>query len=252
MKLNMKVTAMVAALSLCLYGCAGGGTGSGDSVDVEGVNPKLQQENATFFSSSGAKACLGGALVGAAACLASNSKNKLACALVAAFAGCAVAMTGNYLLDNLRANYKNLEDQLDATKEQVQEDVNKAKNMASTYDEILADDEKEIAQINKNIKNGSATKAQLAAKADEMDKNLKYMQANQKTLNEHLSAYKEAKNGLVQGKGGVGYNNKQDAEKKLAELESRIAMLEKEQNDLLAKEAEYTAKIAGIRSTANS
>ena len=60
-----------------------------DYEDSEGVDENLTKEDASFFSKSGAVACATGAVVGILACL--NAKDKLACAIAAGAAGCAVA-----------------------------------------------------------------------------------------------------------------------------------------------------------------
>lgn len=61
-------------------------------------------------------------------------------------------MTGNYMLDKLRANYSNLEDQLDATKAKVQDSLKSTQSLQASVNETLASDEAEIQQIEMALK----------------------------------------------------------------------------------------------------
>lgn len=105
------------------------------------------------------------------------------------------------MLDKLRANYSNLEDQLDATKAKVQDSLKSTQSLQASVNETLASDEAEIEQIENGIKDGTKTKADLEKKADEMSKNLAYMQERLKADKENLQAQTDALQGLKDGKG---------------------------------------------------
>ena len=166
MSFKNKFTAAAVAISLALAGtgCSSSGGFSLGGSDSN-VNPELKKDEPSFFSKSGAVACVGGAALAGLSCLLLKKDKKALC-LAAAAAGCAVGMTGNYMLDKLRANYSNLEDQLDATKAKVQDSLKSTQSLQASVNETLASDEAEIQQIENGIKDGTKTKADLEKKAD--------------------------------------------------------------------------------------
>lgn len=223
MSFKNKFTAVSVAISLALAGtgCSSSGGLSFGGSDSN-VNPELKKDEPSFFSKSGAAACAGGALLAGVSCLLLKKDEKAVC-LAAAAAGCAVAMTGNYMLDKLRANYSNLEDQLDATKAKVQDSLKSTESLKSSVNDTLVADENEIKQIEAGIKDGSRTKADLEKKADEMTKNLAYMQERLNADKENLKAQTDALEGLKEGKGGVGAIDTDNAIAKQKALEDKIA-----------------------------
>ena len=202
------------ALSVFVSGCASTGSGS--------VNPNLKKDEPKFFSKSGGTACLIGASIAGLACLGIKDDNKASACLIAATAGCAAAMTANYMLDKTRANYHNLEDQLDASKKQVQDSINSTTTLKETSEQTLADDQAEVERIKSNIKAGTASKADLEKKLSDMEANLAYMRKRLDSDKSTLNEYKSLRDSLNNGEGGKPATNSRDAQRKSEELENSI------------------------------
>lgn len=249
MKIVKGLAILSVAVSVCISGCLSNTPNDNllkkNEVTSEGVNEKLTKDEASFFSKSGAVACATGAAVGLLACL--NAKDKLACAIAAGAAGCAVAMTGNYVLDKVRANYKTTEEQLDATKELVEKDLNKTKNLHTGVQQTMKDDQAELAQLQKDIKAGKKTQADLDNKLAQMDKNMEFIRKNVDKAQEQLTAYKEASETLNKEAAQKGPNS--IAAKKAQELNKTIADQEAELASLLNAAADYATSVDHVRKT---
>ncbi len=212
------------ALSVFVTGCASTGSGS--------VNPNLKKDEPKFFSKSGGGACLIGATIAGLACLGIKDDNKASACLIAATAGCAAAMTANYMLDKTRANYHNLEDQLDASKKQVQDSINSTRTLKETSEQTLADDRAEVENIKSKIKAGTASKADLEKKLSDMEANLAYMRKRLDSDKSTLNEYKSLRDSLNNGEGGKPAVNNRDAQRKAEELDAEIARLEQSIEEL--------------------
>lgn len=251
MSFKTKFTAVTVAISLSLTGtgCSSSGGFSLGGSDSN-VNPELKKDEPSFFSKSGAAACAGGAALAGLSCLLLKKDKKAVC-LAAAAAGCAVAMTGNYMLDKLRADYSNLEDQLDATKAKVQDSLNSTQSLKTSVDDTLAADENEIKQIEAGINDGTKTKADLEKKADEMAKNLAYMQERLNADKENVKAQTDALEGLKEGKGGVGALDTDNAIAKQKALEEKIAQTNESISALEGAIENYSEKTLAVKSKVN-
>ena len=184
------------AISVFTTGCASSSSGS--------VNPSLKKDEPKFFSKSGGSACL-----------------------IAATAGCAAGMTANYMLDKTRADYHNLEDQLDASKKQVQDSINSTKTLKATSEQTLEEDRAEIEKLKAQIKNGTASKDALERKLADMQANLDYMKNRLDSDKSTLAEYKSLRDSLNNGEGGKPALNNMDAQRKSEELDAKIDELER-------------------------
>ncbi|NLK85335.1 MAG: hypothetical protein GX278_05245 [Aeromonadales bacterium] len=240
MRIKTTLTAVALGLTVMLNGCSSTG---GESADLDKVSPTLKKDNAVFFSQSGAGACAVGALTGVAACLLSDVDDKIACALIAAFGGCAVAMTANYALDKIRSDYHNLEDQLDATKDIVQKDLDTTKNLEANVNETLKGDEEEVARIEQNIKDGKMNVSALEKKAEEMENNNNFIKTNIAVAQQHLSDYKKAAEEFR----SISSNGTQEQKEKQIELDAKVEETQNTINSLLESSAAYAANTAHVK-----
>lgn len=250
MKFNMTVSSMALALSLTLSGCSTGVFGGSSEPELEdGVNPKLQTEEASFFSKSGAGACALGAATGVLVALLSGKKNA-GNLVVGAAAGCAVAMAGNYALDKYRENYGTQEEQLDAILADVTANNQKTESMLKNNKEVMEADLAEAKQIEKDIKAGKAQSQALAAKAEEMDKNIAYVKKNLTAAMNNMSALIESRNAIASGKGGKSAVSYKDAQAKLNDLDAQIKISRNNIDSLTADLNNYTSSAALYREKA--
>ncbi len=238
LKFNAICVSMAAAIFLS--GCAtsqGGGS----------VNPNLKKDEPAFFSQSGGTACLLGASIAGLACMGIKDDNKLAACLAVAAAGCAAGMTANYMLDKTRANYHNLEDQLAASKAQVEKSIASTQTLKNTSEQTLADDKAEIESIKSNTAAGEQRTKALNKKLADMDANLKYMQERLDSDRSMLKEYKNLRDDLYAGKGGKSANNSQLAARNAQELDEKIAELEHSIASLDGAIADYAQQTSMLK-----
>ncbi|MGE9805773.1 hypothetical protein ACQP3L_34945, partial [Escherichia coli] len=74
---------------------------------------------------------MGGAAVGALACLTANSNNRTACMIAAAVVGCGIGVGTNAYLDNQRKKYSNKEQLLNAMIADIQQENQRLKSASS-------------------------------------------------------------------------------------------------------------------------
>lgn len=227
--MNM-IAKSLAAAALCVplafaSGCNSLMDDSGDSAysdEDEDVNPELKQDSPQFFSKSGATGCVTGALAGVLACMLSNSKNKGTCAIAAGAGGCAVGMTANYLLDKVRADYHNTEDQLNATKAAMQENIDKTTKLRDLSSKTLKEDQAAVKKLNADYRKGKATQEQLMAKDRELAANIKFLTEKKEEAEAKLNEAKTARDGVVQAAGGEESLNA-DSKRSVKELDEQIS-----------------------------
>ncbi|MBU3827525.1 MAG: hypothetical protein IAA31_08595 [Candidatus Anaerobiospirillum merdipullorum] len=192
--------AMLAALLAC-SGCASNSAGQGGSnYSYDGVDPTLTQDDANFFSESGWTACAIGAGVGAGLCLllGHDADARLRCVAMAVPAGCGIFMGGNYLLDELRVNYKTKEAQLDHMTQLVEQDNRKLTNLNDQMQKLLDKDKQELSRLERGLADGSVQYDTLQQKLGQMDKNIDYMQRSIKVAQDRLDDYKQVRQALLQ------------------------------------------------------
>ena len=181
--------ALALSASVVLSGCqnmslAGGGSSNAD--------PRLNTgHQAEFFGESGVWACVSGGLIGAASgaiigASTGDSKSAAIGAGIGAVAGCGVGMGTNYYLEQQRTGYANKEARLNAEIQQVQSANQASRETITAARSVLAQDNKKLAELNRQIKNKTVQQAQAKQELAKVDANLK-------TLNERLEKLKTAR-----------------------------------------------------------
>ncbi len=212
-----------------LMGSSGNTTAQTD--DDANVNPQLKKDSPQFFSKSGAQGCATGAMAGVLACLFSNSKNKLACSVAAGVGGCAVGMTANYLFDKVRSDYHNTEDQLDATKAAVQENIDKTAKLRDLSARTLKEDQDSVKQLNADYEKGAVSADKLKAKDRELTANIKFLTEKKGEAELKLKEVQTARDGVVKDAGGEDSMTAANV-RQLKELDKQIAELKQNIDDL--------------------
>lgn len=193
MKFKLILTGALSAL--LLNGCAS----SSSSYDYSNVDPSLTKDEANFFSESGWTACAVGAGVGTLACIlrGGDSSDMLTCAAIALPAGCGLFMGGNYLLDELRVNYKTKEAQLDHMTSLVKQDNEKLRTLNSSVAELLDEDRRELARMERELADGSISADDLRYRLNDIDDNINYYNKSIAVVQDRLKTYESTRNQLL-------------------------------------------------------
>lgn len=223
--------------AITLSGCQNMGSAIGNAKTDSSADPRLTskavQHNARLFGSSGVGACAMGAVAGGligglgTAATGGDSQNILVGAGAGAIAGCAAGVGANYYLEKQRTAYANKEDRLNATikdvrtqNENIQSDINNAK-------QVIKEDTKKLAALNKKIKSKSIESAQLKQELEKID-------ANIEKLKENRSAFQKS------------LDNFQAIAKASKEEGAKTAKLDKEIAETQRRIKAYDAQIANI------
>ena len=225
-----KILLSVIIATILASGCANQGASSAE------VDSALKESGAKFFSDSGIKSCLAGASLGILSCMLSNADNKLACAVIAGASGCAVGITTNYVFDNVRANYATTEKQLDATKEMVVKDIDSVKDVNKVASDLIKRDTEAVDALEKKFAVGQADKKALQQKTGEMDANIAYIKKQVEGIDFKIESYKYARDQYQTSSTSVA------DKKKLSELDTKIASLKAERDNLYAISEDYTSQ----------
>lgn len=216
---SLKYVALTLALS-CMAGCQSI-PGFGASADPD---PRLEQEEINVEGSSYAAACVVGASVGLIACALAGSDNKN-CYIAAAAAGCGVSMAGNALLDHVRSQYAQKEQQLDALASYIERNNQQASRMAEVAATVYREDKERFEQMQKDIQAGIAQKKDIEYSIARYDANIKVLQENIEGHSEALASYKRTRDGIMQDNQGKLTSAER---KKIAECDKKIASLQKD------------------------
>lgn len=214
--------------AILLTGCA--------TQNTDYVDPSLKKSGAHFFSESGFTSCAMGAGIGVLACLVADVDNKLACSAIAGASGCIIGMSANYIFDNVRANYANAEQQLDATTELVKEDIAAVSDVKKATENLIERDKKAISDLESQYQDKKESKSILDKKTKEIDANIAYIKEKLQILDNKIKSYDYAKN---------KYEKESLSEselEKLHKLEDNIAALKAERDSLYALSETYTSQ----------
>jgi len=180
--------AFVVAGSLLMTGCAN--TGSSMLGEGDGADPRLTQGNdAEFFSKSGYQACAVGAGIGILACALSNSNNKTVCVVAAGITACGVAMGANYYLDQRRAEYADTSTRLAKMNSDVEQDTQKVIARTATAQQVISDDQAQIAQIKKDIANKKVDRNKAQAQIAGIDSDIARLRKDLANMRTKVTEY---------------------------------------------------------------
>ncbi|MDI3353591.1 hypothetical protein MO767_04230 [Pseudomonas sp. UYIF39] len=229
--------AFVVAGSLLLTGCAN--TGSSMLGDNEGADPRLTQgQDAEFFSKSGYQACAMGAGVGILACALSNSNNKGVCAIAAGITACGVAMGANYYLDQRRSEYSDTTTRLAKMNSDVEQDTQNVIARTATAQQVIKDDQAQIAQIKKDIANKKVDKAQAQVQIAEIDSNIARLRKDLGNMRIKVTEYTKVAD-AERAQGATGAEIKQ-VDMNIMKMNQKVAALQKEVDGLYSQRSAIT------------
>ncbi|MCH1880521.1 hypothetical protein MJ863_13095 [Alcaligenes ammonioxydans] len=219
-----------------LSGCAS--TGSSLLSGAQADDRLTSGQDAKFFSRSGFQACAGAAAVGVLACMLSNSSNKAACAIIAGVAACGVAMGTNYYLDQRRTEYANTTERLAAMQRDVEADTANILERTRTAQQVIADDKRQIADIEKHMKAKTMEKKQAEKQLARIDKNIEVLNRDLKNMTEKVSLYRDVAD--AERKDGGKKAEVQRLDRQIDEMNVKVAVLQKEVDDLYSMRSAVT------------
>ena len=231
---NRNTACLLISVTLLLSGCANTGSSllSGTKPD-----PRLNTtEQAKFFSASGAQGCGTGAVAGAVlgalvGALAGDGKKALAGAAIGGAAGCAAGMTANYYLDGLKKDYATTADRLQAMDTDINKDTVAVDKSTFAMKQVINDNQATLTRISIEKDKAGFDKASAKTQLAQIDANIGKMKETMKGMKDKDAAYKTA----LQGQTATTDADKAklaSLNKEYATLNSKIADLEKETNDL--------------------
>lgn len=202
------------------------------------VDPRLQGEQAEFFSRSGLQACAVAAGVGIGLCLL-TSNDKLKCSIIAGVAACGVAAGANYYLETRRGKYADSTKRLEAMTADVKEDSKRVQANSDTAREVMKEDRARMAQLSRDIKRkqvdtekGKRDLAQIDLNLAAMRKQAEGMRKKTKDYQTVLDAEKKDSKRSTPELAKV--------EKEIQQLNKQVASLEKEIDSAYAQRAAIT------------
>lgn len=222
-------------MCVLLSGCLATAPGAGNNTDAAAVpqQPAIaadarltQGEQAEFFSRSGYDSCLVAGGGTALVCMALGGAP--AKCLLGAVAVCGVAMGANYYLEQRRSQYSNATQRLEAMKADVVQDTKRVAMRTETMRNVIRDDKKRMADLQKSIKAKKANTEAARKDLESIDKNIEVMR-------KELNAMKDKSANYVQvlqdeKKGDAKSKNKElgQVEAEIKKLNSQVSALEKE------------------------
>jgi len=203
-----------------------------------GADPRLTEgEQAQFFSKSGLTACAGGAGVGALACLLSKTKKKAECMMIAAVAGCGVAMGANYYYDYRRSQYSNTAVRLQAMTNDIRVDTERVAMRTNTLRQVISDDTQRISDLQRFIKNKQIDIDKTRREIASIDSNIAQMRKEVGNMRNKVTEYE--KTAQLERKNGAG-NQVAKVEADIAQLNKQVNSLQQEVDDLYSLRSAIT------------
>ena len=213
----IKMSASVVAIAVALSACAA--TGLGNNAD-----PRLKND-AKVFSKSGVTACLGaGVITGTIVGLTTDSATKGA---LSAIAACGVAVGVNYYLEKKRLEHADAEQRIDSMTADVRKDNANLKTLVATANQVVEEDKAELKQIDNDLKENRITQADAQKRVAAIDANRNELQNTLSKLKKREQDWK-----VVAAQEKSGGANTRELDKEIKQLNTQIASLEQELNEL--------------------
>lgn len=197
----------------------------GAALAVTGCSTNSQQKDVETNGSSYAVSCAVGAVLAGGACLLIVDEDKRAACIAAGAAGCAAGMGTNAVLDNIRSDYSNREQQLDALIAAAERSKQAAVSMAEITQKVSTELSQAFARTQKDIKRNKLSKQQLSVQVSRYDSNIRALRNNLQTHEKSLADLQTARKGVVGEERSLTAKEKQqlkECDRQIAELEHSI------------------------------
>lgn len=238
---------LTSLMCVLLSGCLATAPGAGNNTDVAaGTQPAAiaadarltQGEQAEFFSRSGYQSCLMAGGGTALVCMALGGKP--AKCLLGAVAVCGVAMGANYYLEQRRSQYSNATQRLEAMKADVTQDTERVAMRTETMREVMRDDKKRMAELQKSIKAKKADTEAARKDLASIDKNIELMRKELNAMKDKSGNYAKV---LQDEKTGDAKGKKKElgqVDAEIKKLNHQVVALQKEIDGAYAQRSAIT------------
>jgi chromosome segregation ATPase len=147
-------------------------------------------------------------------------------------------MGTNYYLDQRRTEYANTSDRLAAMQRDVEADTANIIERTNTAQQVIADDKRQIAEIEKHMKEKTMEKKQAEKQLARIDKNIEVLNRDLKNMNEKVSLYRDVAD--AERKDGGKKSEVQRLDRQIDQMNVKVAVLQKEVDDLYSMRSAVT------------
>lgn len=236
---TMALAASLAGLSGCVATMPGGEPGSGVRATPASYTPAEQRlrNQAQPFSKTSLQACAAGAAAGALLGLLvdglqgddrKNSRRDKV--LIGVAGGCVAGMATNVYVQNKRNQYQDNETRINAMIADVREDNERLSDLVSTTREVIADDKRRIAEVNRQIRNKEISSAQARAELASVRENRRLLGKTIEGVKQRKSDWSDISEIERQSGADTARLDKEigQLEKKVAALQAEAALIDRE------------------------
>lgn len=225
--------AIVVCLSAALAGCdtlplqpsAMEGSRSAQSPD----EVRLRQQGSTF-NNTVIEGCMVGSIAGALiGALVSGKQNRGRGAAIGAAAGGALGCGSGWWVAETQQSHAMNEQQLDALAQTLRQENVKLSQLVATSRQVIAEDKKKIARIDRELAAGRLSREQARAEMNSVDSNQQYLSQTLTNLKQQQAEWRQA---AQQVRGSGNRQRAAEIDREVAALEKQVAVLEADLDSL--------------------
>lgn len=174
---------------------------------------------------------------GVLACVLADSGNKTVCMIAAGVTACGVAMGANYYLDQRRSEYSNTSERLQKYNSDVQLDTQKVVSRTATAQQVIKDDQAQIAQIKRDLASKKIDQAQAKKQIAMVDGNIAQLRQELDNMRVKVKGY----NDVVQAERAQGNAPElKQIDANISKMNEKVASLQKEVDGLYSQRSAIT------------
>jgi chromosome segregation ATPase len=160
------------------------------------------------------------------------------CAVAAGITACGVAMGANYYLDQRRSEYSDTTTRLAKMNSDVELDTQNVIARTATAQQVIKDDQAQIAQIKKDIANKKVDKAKAQVQIADIDSNIARLRKDLGNMRIKVTEYTKVAD-AERAQGATGAEIKQ-VDMNIMKMNQKVAALQKEVDGLYSQRSAIT------------
>lgn len=199
-----------------------------ETMPTKSYSPAEEQmrDDASYVNTSYIEACAVGGGVGFVAALLTGNKNE---AILAAGAGCAIAMGANYFLQAKRGQYVSEEEKMQVVLSTLRKENEKLAKLVKSSNAVIEEDKREIAKVKTAYRNRQISLDKANAQLQGVDENGAYLEQTLVKLEQREKEWVELSTTL---RDEQSESNKTQMDKEITGLQNKIALLKSELQEL--------------------